>query len=167
MAHKAGVPLKINYSPTILWLCNTGILPWFPGAKKRPKTCHEVCKRAAPRPSWGSSSVAAALFSSPCWPYLYEQNSTRSSHLSMRRSFCCPPPALGFASMLSGFTNSGVKPGVANMRSAFELFRPGVNCHRRLWTFRQWKYSRRDLAHEGSPEGSPIFSPEFVPPYRS
>ncbi len=31
-----------------------------------------------------------------------------------------PPPALGFAVMLSKFTNSGVKPGVANMRLAFE-----------------------------------------------
>ncbi len=37
---------------------------------------------------------------------------------SMRHSVCCPPPALGLAVKLSRFTNSGVKPVSANMRSS-------------------------------------------------
>ncbi len=63
----------------IYWICNTGILPLslprLPGARTCSKSCGQVCKRAAPRPIWGSSPAAAALFRSPkknqWWPYLY------------------------------------------------------------------------------------------------
>ncbi len=34
--------------------------------------------------------------------------------------FLLPLPALGFATMLSIFTNIGVKPATANMHSAFQ-----------------------------------------------
>ncbi len=34
--------------------------------------------------------------------------------------FLLPPPALDFAVMLSRYTNSGIKPGITNLRSAFE-----------------------------------------------
>ncbi len=62
-----------------------------------------------------------------------------------------PEPALSFVVMLSRFTNSDVKPGVANMRSAFEMSPIGINCHRKPWTLLRWKYSRCDRVHDGIP----------------
>ncbi len=39
----------------------------------------------------------------------FGQNNARSSRLSMRHSFCCPPPALVFEVIFSRFANNGVK----------------------------------------------------------
>ncbi len=75
--------------------------------------------------TFANSTALQRLFSlvrmkNPWWPYLYVQNNARPSRLSMQRNFLLSPPALGFVDILSSFTNSGVKPVAANMRSAFE-----------------------------------------------
>ncbi len=83
------------------------------------------------------------------------------------------PPALSFVVMPLSLTKSDAIPDVANMPSAFEYSRTGINYQWRLFIFRWWKYSRREWARDGSPcflkfRSNPRakFSPELVPPYR-
>ncbi len=74
---------------------NTSILPHsllgLPGVRKYSNTWGEVCKGAAPRPTWDSPP---SPWKNPWWPYLHVQNNARPSRHSVRRSFCCPHPHL-------------------------------------------------------------------------
>ncbi len=88
----------------------------------------------------------------------------------MRRSLCCPPPALGVEVILSRLTNSGVKPVAANMRSSSPLLEQieRGNCERFIrgdiqvstgWTM------ALPLPRSSPLTRPPILPPEFVPPY--
>ncbi len=91
------------------------------------------------------------LLKNPWCPYFYVENIAQPSRFSMRRNYCCPNAISASWSCFHDFTNSGIKPGVANMRAAFELSSYGISCQGILWTLRWWKYSRRALMHGGSP----------------
>ncbi len=71
-----------------------------------------------------------------CDPYMLVQNSTRPSRFSMLHYLCCPHPQRGFAVILSRFTSSCVKRGIAKILSAFEYSSAGktdsVDCERTM-----------------------------------